>query len=343
MINNYKNIIKKTEELEGDISNLIQNTEQIKQKPTSTFKKKFLNHPINSSQKIKLLNLKHEKNVNLALQLSTKIKISASQNISTSLYIDDELISKTTKIYAVGEHEILINKEFSPLVTKTSNVYMLIESLDGKFIYLIDTTLNIWGIATSNNNQSYNCINTGEKFLISHTNNGELYYKIIDKLSLTLNENDFKYYRKSKQSCFVTINEKIYLFYIDANNNLNFSQFFNKNSEILCKNVDFVSAVAFNDKILVAYISNYQCYTFELYNNIKSQPNIVLCVNKKLKQTHLHYNKFTNKVYLILTDILNQNFLLESVSDIFSTSEQLKCSYQININTYGGDNEISVS
>lgn len=343
MIKNYKNIIKKTEELENDVSNLIQQTEQIKQNPASTFKIRFLNHPINTAQKINLVKLRCEKSVNLTFQLSTKVKISASQRISISLYIDDELISKITKNYPVGEHEVLIYKEFSPIVTKTSNAYILIESLDEKFIYLIETMINVWGITNSNNIQSYNSISVGNMFLISHTTNGELYYKLTNKELLSLNEDDFKYYGKSNQSCFVSLNEQLYLFYIDSNKNLNFSQFFNKSSEILRKNVDFVSAIVFNEKFLVSYISNYQCYTFELKNGLISNHNIVLCVNKKLKQTHLHYNNFTDKVYLVLTDTANQNYLLESLSELFSTSEQLKCSYQINIKTYGGANEISVS
>ena len=336
-MNNYKSLINKTEKIEDGLSSLQELTENIKNNSFSTFERKFLDLSINPSRKILLTSLNLNENINLSFELNVHFKISAKQKISFKVFANDFLLCKNVDYFEVGKHEIVLTNNNFQLPKQNINLNLEITSEDGKYISLQSTTLFIWGLNQDKPTYQYQIFNVDNYVLLSYCYNNELFFLQTTKNSQNFNKSDFEFFANAVSYCFTKSSNDLFLFRVDLNGNLFFSKFPDKEELFLSENVQHVSSVYLVDKFIVAYISSKTCYTFEIENNCISSHKKIVSLNKPLINCKLHLNKSTNKVYLVLTDEKNSNYLLESENNIENFSDNLNVSYGIYVETNGGE------
>lgn len=343
MINLYEDLNKKTQQLENQISTLSSQTDNLKKNSIFTNKKNFVNCSVVGSRKIYLTEFTFETNNDLCFQLNVLIKISAKQKISFSIIANDEIICKHSEEYSVGMHQINLSKDYIPLENKSVKLFLEITSIDDKFISLVSSNLHISGLNQEKPLYKYQSLSQDENYLVSYCYNGELFYTFTIKDTCNLSSEDFINFSSAKSYAFAVLNSKIYLFRVDLDNNLFYSQFPNKNETFILSDVNSVSTVALSSKIIISIVKEKKCYVCELDNENFSELKEITCTDKQIVNSYLYLNNFSNKIYLILTDSEKMNYILESINETTSTNELLNISYNINIQTYGESDEISTA
>ena len=157
-------------------------------------------------------------------------------------------------------------KSYLPLKSEKVELYLEIVAEDNSPITIIADTLLVWGLNNKSLNIEYQAIESNDSFLLSYINNNSIFYKTINKEIASLNSEDFIYYSSaiSYSFCYFAPINKIFIFRVDMNGNLFYSDFNENYEHFLDSNVSFVSCTANDNCILVSYIKNKQCFTIEI-------------------------------------------------------------------------------
>ncbi len=340
MINDFKFIKNKTLELEESL-------EKIHKEAVKTYKhfkninKNFINYSIINFTEIELYSLRLIKNSNIYFSLNTEIYLPSTQNIEASLLVNNICISKVTISLNNGNNVINLNKDFVPLSNSNYIIKLSIKSLDDKQIELKSANLFIYGINEDTPNTKYQVLELNNKLLLSYLDNEELYYYLANKNISYYNALEFNYFSNAKDYSFV-FNKKsneILLFKIDNDNNLTQSKISLFNYTHIDSNVSSVSAVWGDNKILLAYTKNLKCYYLIIENNSIGSVNELIHLDN-IKNIKTYYNEINNKFYIVLTNLNNQNYLIESLDKVSSNSENIYVEFDYTIETFEVNNEV---
>lgn len=340
MIDKYKNLISKTNQIEESL-NLLEANQENSQSYTTSFTKNLLNYSIIGSKKLLLANFDIDKNATLTLQCQIDLNLLSSQNIAFALYINNFCVFLTKKILNSGYNQISLIKNFTSQKSENISVYLEIKTLNNKVITLLTETLLVHGLNSNFDKVEYNAIELSQGFLISFLNNNNLYLKYSDKENLTLSLDDFTYHATAKSHCITYMQEanKVYLFRVDEDGRLFYSNLANDNEIFITHNVKNVYAAASQNKIFVCFIKDFSCYYFDIENNIVSNIFKLDFINSPLSACYAYFNNLNNKFYVIVTDKYNSNYIVESVDEHLTNGENIKAKYKIEISTYEVDDE----
>lgn len=340
MIDKLKSLLNKTSELENQIEEIEKsNQSKAPQVICSCFSKNLLNFSILSSRTILLAEFNVDEDSVITFQNQIDINLATNQKVKFSIIVNDISIYKSTKNLNAGYNQVNLIKTYTPFISEKIKVYLQITSVDNKLVTLISESLFVWGINESYASIEYQAVETSDKFLLSYINNNVLYFLYTNKENTANNYEDFNYFSSAKSHSFVYVKNqnKIYLFRVDLDGRLFYSNFDDNNEIYLTNNVSKVSAAASSDTICVTYVKDNICHYLEINKDGKySIDKTINNLRNKIINTYVYYNNYKSKFYIVLTDEYSSNFIMESLSESKSSSSTLNASYEINITTYGG-------
>ena len=338
MIDTIKTLLNKTNELEEKINNI--NTSNENNTNSSNFicfSKGLLNLSFLTSNKILIAKFETIQNNNLYFQNQIELNMPSSQEVKISLIINNIAIYRSTRKLQAGYNQLNIMKSYTPLSSEEVELYLEIKCSENSLATLISDTLFVWGLNNIANEISYQAIETNNNFILSYLENNTLYYSFIDKGETSLNSEDFAYYANAISYCFVYSKylDKLYLFRVDLDGNLFYTDFYENYEKYICSNVTHVSCSASNDIVLISYIQDNYCYTVEMDNTeALSMFTKIQCYDFAICKSLAYYNEHNEKFYLILSDKNNSNYILESVGETTTEHNYLYAEYSIEISTY---------
>ena len=341
MINSIKTLINKTNELEEKINNLSHSQANIYSTGGfASFSKNYINLSFSNLDNFIIAEFETEASKHLYFQNQIELNLPLSQNVKITLLLNDIAIYKSTRKLQEGFNQISIMKSYVPFKSEQVKVYLKIVAEDGSPITIISNNLFVWGLYEKPSQIEYQAIETNDKYLLSYINNNSIYYCFVEKNESSLNAEDFQYFGTAQSYSFVYNNklDELFLFRVDLNGNLFYTEFFENNETYITSNVSHVSATMGNNLIVVSYIKNSNCHTFEFDSNRTIlNGTAVSCFNFELIKSYIYYNSFNNKYNLILTDINNSNYLTQNVVETETEHKFINASYSISITTYEGE------
>ena len=337
MIDAIKTVVNVTDELSQKLSE-IEKTQNSTKKATNciNFEQNLLNYEILDTKKILLATFDVKQNVNLYLQCQLEFSLQTTEKIRFTILINDIAIYKSTKNLNAGFNQINLNKNYTPLISESIDVYIVIEPLTNKMVLLSFANLAVWGISEIENDITYNSLDIKDNLLISYLDNNLLYYKIVPNTVDAFTSEDFIFLSNAKAYCFAfdSDNNKTLFFRIDSNGTLFYSDLNSGFETSIDTNTYSVSACYGQNKLFVCYLKDNLCHYLEIKDNTISSVNYFKCYNYKLKSVYTYFNKYSKKFYIVLEDFNNSNFLLESSVEDYLTNENISIKYSINIDTY---------
>lgn len=330
----------KIEKLERQIKLLGEGADQFNKDLYITKTKDLLNFSCVKEEKINLAVVDGRKNQKLLFDCSVELYSSSNQNIEISLKIENIVVSKINSEVLMGKNKIVITQKYEPIYDSLINVNLVVKPLLNKQVILEKCELNIWGAELKERNIKYDIIELNENYLLSYLKDNVLYYKIITKNVVNLNEIDFDFCAKVLDYKFLLKKDtnELFLCRVDLDNNLIIDNFETKKLLFLQNNVTSVSATNNYNKIVVCFIKNKKPYILEIKDDIISIPKEInnnLIVNK----CDLIKNEFNGNCYLILNLVNGENIMFESISEKASFGENIKTNYSIDISLYEVQNE----
>lgn len=341
MIDSIKTLINKTNELEDKLNNLSQ-TQTISSASSgfASFSKNNISLSFSNLDNFLIAEFEVVASKHLYFQNQIELNLPISQNVKISLIVNDIAIYKTTRKVQEGFNQLSIMKSYVPLKSEQVKVYLKIVAEDGTPITIISNNLFVWGLYEKPIQLEYQVIETNDKYLLSYIENNGIYYKFVDKEEDSLNSEDFQYYGSATSYSFVFNKnaDELFLFRIDLDGNLFFTEFYENNETYVTSNASHVATATDNNLTVVSYIKNNSCYTFEfdLNRNISNE-SMVFCYNFEIVKSYIYFNQYNNKFYLILTDANNSNYLTQSVLETKTEHKFINATYSISITTYEGD------
>lgn len=296
------------------------------------YTKNLLNKNIISSTKFRIKTLKTNKNNSLFFQLKVKFLNYFSQDIQFKLFAEDIQVNCETIYRENGISEEIIFGTYQNNLSDSIKIDLLVKPKSGKQITIINTTLTVWG-DNQQQNDEYNATETNTHYLLSYISNNRLYYKLFQK-NENFEELDFIYFAEASSHSLCTINNEIYLFYVDTDNNLLLSNINNGDEQFIEGNISKVSCCSINNSIIFCYITlDGKCFYSEMTNNnILSTSQIKISLGL-FSNCYIYYDKNKEKYYLIITKTNGSNYLLESINSIKSSTENIKATTNIYITT----------
>lgn len=342
MIDKIKSLTSKINALESKIDKIALKANSTKINTAKIINKKFLNLSILNSSMFKIAEFTSTNNNSLSLICKVKFYLPSSQNVEISLIVNNISIEKTTGKFTTGENEVTLVQNYQPLTNSNNIINVSISSLDKKQIELTSINLNIYGLDSDNFSTSYNFIKTQDSVWIMVLNNEELFLLNSPIENQYFNSSDFTYHSASKSASFAKINETVYLFRVDTDENLKYSILPNSKETLLQTNISHVSASGNDSIILLVFIKNNKAFYMTFENNTTSNPKS-LFPTKSFTSTFTYYNNYNNKFYVILSDKNNSNYLVESKNEELEIGENLSTKILFNIETYEVQNETNSS
>ena len=340
MSNNFYNVFNKTQELENNIKWLDEKLKNSTPNPFTNIKCNLLNYPVIANKKIIISNTNLKKS-NVYFDCKISLNTPSSQEVNFYFFVDGFCLKKVSKTFGVGAHEISISDSYKSLKNTPVEISLQVFPVLEKVVYLEKIELFINGIECGNTSDSFDGISINNSYFLSFLNNQNLYIKTVDKTPAVFSVDDMNFYCTAKHHCLIEdANGDVILFKIDLNNNLFYINL-NKNNEILlANNATHVSAICKNNNIAVSYIQNKGCYFFEIENGIPTIHKKITAICKPIISSKLFVNKFSNKLFIILTDSKLKNYMLESLDANASNGESLQASFNINITLQEVNNAI---
>ena len=343
MINSYSALTKKTIELESQLEELKNNFENTESSPNCiVINKNFSNLEILLTKRVSLSKITFGKDSSLFFQGQVEIVSSANQEIIVSLLVNSTCAQKIVKDVSIGSNSIPIFCNFTPISVKNIYTYIKIEPKSQKAVYLQNISVAVWGASLESDDLSYQALELDDNYLISMLYNQTLYYKIIpkEKNEFLISDMDFIDYVVTYS--FVKITNDVLLFKVNERGDL----FYSKLSEMekfITGNVTAVSAVSTKNETFVFFIQNNACFQFQIdsENNISNFKKIE-CNNYKIKNVYAYCKKETDKVYIVLTDINNSNFLLEQINETKKQIENISANFNITFDVYRWTMELNL-
>ena len=338
MIDKIKTLLNKTNELEEKINQLSNNQNNFYNSNNFVcFSKGLLNLSFFSSDKLLLAEFETIENFPLYFQNQIEINIPTSQTIKISLSINKITFFRSTRKLQSGYNQFTIMRSFVPLKNENVELYLKITTEDGSPVTIISNTLFVWGICNYSNEINYQALETNNSLYLSYLNSNTLYYSKIDKKEIELNSEDFTYYSSALGYSFTYLKStnKVYLFRIDLDGNLFYTDIDNNNEVFLGSNITHVSTAASESLILISVIKNNLCYTFEMSENeIVSTPTLINSNDILVSKSYLYYNSFNNDFYIILSDKNNSNYITKTLTEYSSNQHLINAEYSIEFETY---------
>lgn len=301
------------------------------------FSKKLINYAILSKKLIKIADFNTIKNKNLYFNGQISVSLQANQKIEINTYINDKKIYSTIKSIISGEQEITFMCNYIPPKNEEVNFYIEITSLDNILITVKNITLYVFGLSSNILKPEYQIAETTDKYIFSIISNELLYYKFVPKSLTKLSIQNFNLYKSARSHCFVYItnSNKLLLFRVDVSGRLFYSDFNVGNEEFIDSEISCVSAATNDEKTIVCFVKNGNCYYTEL-NNLGTINNInKVTVNlSSINHCYIYFNKYNNKFYILLTDKNESNYLIESLEENASASNNINVSYSISATSY---------
>ena len=120
------------------------------------------------------------------------------------------------------------------------------------------------------------------------------------------------------------------------------NQILRSNKNIFFANeVSYVSAATNNKIIFVSYIKNNKIFYFELDSNYANTNHSLLeKLSAQFESCYTYFNKFNNRFIIVAKNVSGSNFMFESVNENLSNNMSLSANFELNITTYGDQNEI---
>lgn len=326
----------KIERLEEQVQKLQSKTkDMITSIGFTVYTKNLLNLNIIKSYKFRLKTLENKNKSSQFFQVKIKFLNNFTQNITFNLFADNIQIASDTQNYSSGINEAIIYGTYSNLVSDKIVLELQIQPNANKQVTIFNTTLTIWGDIQNSNNE-YSASESNDKYFLSYLSNNRLYYKIFKK-NEDVNNVDFDFFEEAISHSSCCLNNNIYLFRVDLDGNLFFSNTSNFNEIFICNNVSKISCCATENKIIFVYIKNNTCFYGEINNDIVISNNKLNSPYGLYKDCYIYFNKFNNKCYIIITGINNTNYLLESINETNCSSENVKASINLNIEILEGN------
>lgn len=338
MIDQITELKNKTSELETKIQVL---TEKQKNEESQTnclsFSRNFSNLDIILPKKILVARIEPNQNLNILFQCQLDLTLASEESVEISLIVNEFKIYKTYKVLPVGSNQVSIMQNFKPLTDKKFSLYVQISPVTQKSILLNNISLFAWGNLKGNYSIDYQAINIGDKYLLSMLDNNCIYALKTNKELAEFNIADFDYVGTaiSHSLIYDSINNTTYLFRVDLNGNLLYSNLDTKNEIFLTNNVSYVSAdISLTGKILVAIVKENECYYFEIDENKNVSIIRKLYVNSvTVARVLCYFNKFRNKFMIALSNPNDSNYLVEQINETISNSDTVNVEYEFTISS----------
>lgn len=323
-------LTNKITELEERIDELKSNKQHHDNSGVIVYSKKLLNFKILKQRTLDIFNLENKNKAQLFFQLKVKLYNQTSQNIQFKLFADKILIAQDTDYFQNGNNEIILFSNYQNLVSDFINLQLQVKSQDEEQILISETILTVWGISEKID-EEYEALICGENIFLSYINNKRLYYKFLNKDTDT-ESYDFNFLDNSISHSICTDNLNLILFRVDLAGNLFYRFKLTDEETFISSNVSRVSCCYFNNKIVYAYISNGNVFYGEIHNNNVISNNKLLNPHGSFENCHIKYNPHNNKCYLLITKADKSNYLLESINNSFSSSENICAEVKLTIN-----------
>jgi len=271
------------------------------------------------------------------LQCQIYINLSSKQSITCKLKVGEITAAKTTQDFDIGNQSVTLAGDFNSLSNDFLDICLEIISEDNKLVYLQNTTLIVFGALNQDTNtHSYQATKTESNIILSYIKNNSLYYKLADISVGDYESDDFVFHSHTISYSYAYLDgeKKIYLFRVDTNKNLLFSEFFNSQEQFIIDQVSHVSACANQDSIVVSYIKNNSCYVFSIKNGVMSNHQRFNKLKRSFTKCFIYFNNYINHIFLMLTDNNSSNYLIETLNEFDEKHENIKAKYKLNISTY---------
>lgn len=341
MINNLiKNLQQQISVLENRLEKFENKTENIiANSACAIWTNNLLNINIVNRKTIDIKTIKNISQNNFFCQLTIKFFNYSKQNIKFDLFCDNIQIGSEQNNYENGLFETTIVGTYQNLISNKLKIKLSINPKNNKQVTILSTKLTIWGIS-QDISQEYDALLTNTNCILTYLSNNRLYYKMFNKELNDINF-DFKYLNNSISHSICSDNDKVFLFRVDTNGNLFFSNFLENQENFISKNVNKVSSCFFDNSIYFSYISNGDCYYGEIINNIVISNKKITTLLGKFSNCYMYSETINNKCYLILTKENGSNYLLENISKKLCSSENIIADINLLISTQEGELWIS--
>lgn len=294
------------------------------------YSKKYLNFQILKQRTLNIIDLQNTTKSQLFFQLKIKFYINSPQDIQFKMFADKILLTQNTSNYQSGYNEVILFSNYQNLISDLIKIQLQIKTKDDKQILVSESILTVWGMSEKETEEYESLICGGEIFL-SYIENKRLYYKLFNNKS-DPELYDFNYLDDAISHSICTNGDNIILFKVDLSGNLFYRLKLTDSEYFISGNVSNVSCCFFNDKITYVYISAGQVFYGEIYNNTVISNNKLINPHGTFEKCHLKYNPHNNKCYLLLTKADKSNYLLETINNSLSSSENICAEIKLNIN-----------
>lgn len=332
-----KSIVKlenKVEQLEESLNKLQSKTkDMINDIGFTVYTKNLLNLNIIDNYKFHLRTLDNPNKNSQFYQVKIRFLNYSEQDITFNLFADNLQIANDTQAYNKGINEAVIYGTYSNLISDKIVIELQVKPRANKQLTILNTTMTVWGNSQTNDLE-YSASETESKYFISYISNNRLYYKYYNK-SQNANDLDFTFYEEAISHSTCTLNENIYLFRVDLDGNLFFSNIDSFNENFICSDVSNISCCANADTIIFCYISQNKCYYGEIKNNVVISNNTLTTPFGLYKACYIYFNSTNSKFYIVVTNNKNNNYLLESISTANSSSENISANITLTIDEIG--------
>lgn len=295
----------------------------------TVYTKNLLNKNITDNYKFRLKTLENTNHNTQFFQVKIKFLNYFEQNISFNLFIDNLQIASDTQTYKKGINETVVFGNYTNLVDNKIVIELQVKPRAKKQLTILNTTLTVWG-ESGTQDADYSAAETQTKYFLSYISDERLYYKFFEK-NTDANELDFNFYEESISHSTCAFDDTIYLFRVDPDGNLFFSTADDFNEKFICGDVSKVSCCGNSQKIIFCYIKNGECYYGEIKNNIVISNNKLTTPFGTYKNCCVTFNSYNNKCYIVITKTNNSNYLLESIQETKSLSENISASVNLQI------------
>lgn len=338
MIDTIKTLLNKTVELEDKINNL--SLTQNSYTPSNSFvcfSKGLINLSFSNTDKLLLAEFETIEDFALYFQNQIELNVPISQTIKISLSINNITFFSSSRKLQAGYNQFTIMKSYLPLKSEPVKLYLKIKTEDNSPITIISNNLLVWGICNHSNEITYQSIEANEYFYLSYLNNNSLFYAKKSKENTELNSEDFTYYASATSYSFVYLDasQKVYLFRIDLDGNLFYSDFETNNEVFITSGVSDVSTASNGNIILISIIKNGVCYSFEMNEQENFSTETEVDSNGIIiAKSYLYFNNYNNLFYIILTDQNNYNYITKSLTEYSESGSHITANYLIEFSTY---------
>ena len=339
MLTSFKDIINRTKDLEERLNKIEKSYSFYdNENYISNFTNNCINVSVLNKKTIPITEFKNNGS-QLFYQLSSNFSITTDQEIEFYLIVDNIKIGKTKQHFFAGNNIVSISGIYQDVVNSNIKVKLSINPIDDKLIVINSATLTVWGNNLITPSEEYCAVETNTEFILSHISNNRLYICNILKDYDLNNEMKFNFLisAKSHSICHNPSTNISYLFRVDTNNNLFFSNLSTLDELFISNNVEKISAISSDEKIIFAFIKNTKCYYGEIINNSIISINKITQLHGSITDCYLYLNNLNNKVYLILHKDDNSNYILEGIKQNHKNSDSINTEISLLISTYAGE------